>query len=269
MKKMLKKKPANLKTNGTRLVVFALSVVLALIGLGHIFNNSSLSAVRIIDGDTIELPNGKRLRLLGIDTPETRKFINGAWIEINEPFSKEAKLFTKNFCKGKKLRIEYDVNKLDKYHRLLGYCFAGGKMLNEELLSHGLAHLFFMEPNNKYANRLQKAHFYAIKHKTGLWQDKNSIIKAEDMRLYKGKVKIVCGNIKKVIFSNTECLLLFDKEFKNHINIPSSIAFGHGEYIRSLEGTDICVEGKIKERSGRHFVRIFHMVNLFPPKKLR
>ncbi len=227
---------------------------------------NGLAIKRVIDGDTLELYSSKRVRLIGIDTPETRRFNGVEWTEVDEPYSLEAKNFTQNFCRTGILRIEQDLQKQDKYNRILAYCFINDKMLNEELLRNGLAYLFFMQPNGKYAERLFKAHCQAVKSKKGIWSDKNNIITPKQMLKYTGKVKIICGKIENIAFSDIGYVLLWDID--NYIQVPANIAFEKASYIRSLKGQDVCAEGKIKKRSGQAFVRIFHTINIFPQKAI-
>ncbi len=69
--------------------------------------------LRVIDGDTIELTNGERVRYIGIDTPETK--------HPNEPvgpFRKETAAFNDSFVKGKFVRLATDVQVRDKYRRI-------------------------------------------------------------------------------------------------------------------------------------------------------
>ncbi|MBI3335237.1 MAG: thermonuclease family protein [Candidatus Portnoybacteria bacterium] len=75
---------------------------------------------RVIDGDTIELENGQRVRYIGIDTPETsdpRKPI--------QCFGIEAAKKNQELVEGKMVRLEKDVSERDRYARLLRYVYAG------------------------------------------------------------------------------------------------------------------------------------------------
>jgi len=81
---------------------------------------------RVIDGDTILLTNGERVLLIGVDTPET--------VHPNKPveyFGKEASAFTKKMVEGKKVKLEFDWDRRDKYDRLLAYVYLlDGTFLN-------------------------------------------------------------------------------------------------------------------------------------------
>src|SRR5688572_16568738 len=93
--------------------------------------------LRIVDGDTLLLERDRmRVRLQGIDTPETVK--EDAPVE---PWGPEASEFTKAFVRaaGGQLRLEIDGEPLDQHGRHLAFAWAGERMLNEELVRHGLA----------------------------------------------------------------------------------------------------------------------------------
>ena len=104
------------------------------------------TVLRVIDGDTIEVSmNGReeRVRLIGVDTPETVHPEIGV-----EPFGPEASAFTKRHLPpGTQVRLELDVQQRDRYGRLLAYLYLpDGRMLNELLLQEGLAQLLTVPP---------------------------------------------------------------------------------------------------------------------------
>jgi micrococcal nuclease len=82
---------------------------------------------RVFDGDTISIKGGEKVRLLGIDTPE-----------IGEPFSAEAKRFTRDLVQYQTVRLEFDVRERDTYDRLLAFVYVetdnGWVMVNAELV---------------------------------------------------------------------------------------------------------------------------------------
>ena len=89
---------------------------------------------RAVDGDTLLLANGARVRLIGVDTPET---VKPDW--PIEPWGPEAAEFTRRFVAGGEVRLQFDRERLDRFDRFLAYVWVGERMLNEELLRAGLA----------------------------------------------------------------------------------------------------------------------------------
>ncbi len=122
---------------------------------------------RVIDGDTIQLASGEKVRLIGVDTPETVKPNTPV-----EPFGKEASDFTKKMLTNTKVRLEFDVQERDKYGRLLAYLYLpDGTFYNELLLKEGYAQVLTIPPNVKYAELFLLAERMAREEKKGLWQD--------------------------------------------------------------------------------------------------
>jgi micrococcal nuclease len=126
---------------------------------------------RVIDGDTIELNSGDRVRYIGIDTPETRKKnASGRWIYDPEAFGKEATELNRQLVEGKKIRLEFDIEKRDKYNRLLAYVFVGDVFVNARLVEEGLAQLLTIPPNVKYTDLFKKLQKKARGEKKGFWK---------------------------------------------------------------------------------------------------
>ncbi|MEX0937665.1 MAG: thermonuclease family protein [Pirellulales bacterium] len=89
---------------------------------------------RVVDGDTLLLTNKARVRLQGVDTPET--------VQPNhpvEPWGPESSDFTREFIGDGSVRLRFDLERKDRYGRFLAYVYKGERMLNEELLRAGLA----------------------------------------------------------------------------------------------------------------------------------
>jgi len=138
------------------------------------YHNKTFIAVKAVDGDTldIDIPDGRyehtRIRLLGVDTPETKN--------PNMPlmyFGPEAYNFTKEKVLGRKVTVLMDrlANSRCKYGRLLCHIqLEDGKILNEELLIRGFAYADprFPQSFNKEYAQLEKQ---ARKAKAGLWKN--------------------------------------------------------------------------------------------------
>jgi micrococcal nuclease len=92
---------------------------------------------RVVDGDTLLLASGARIRLQGVDTPETVKPDRPV-----EAWGPEASQFTKDFIEkaGHHVRLSFSLERKDRYDRFLAYVWDGDVMLNEELVRAGLAY---------------------------------------------------------------------------------------------------------------------------------
>lgn len=112
----------------------------------------SATVVRVVDGDTVELTfadgRTEKLRMIGVDTPETVHPTIG-----EEPGGREASDFTKARLTGQTVLVEFDVEQRDQYGRLLGYVYtAEGAMFNATLVDQGYARLATYPPNVRYVN---------------------------------------------------------------------------------------------------------------------
>lgn len=120
---------------------------------------------RAVDGDTVVLVGGERVRYIGVDTPELhhpRKPV--------QPYAREAMEFNRRLVEGKKVRLELDVEPRDKYGRTLAYVFLeDGRFVNAELLKEGYAQLLTIPPNVRYADLFVGLQKQAREAKRGLW----------------------------------------------------------------------------------------------------
>ncbi len=154
----------------------------------------------VVDGDTVELANGRMARYIGIDTPELKRRTDEGWKEVREPYAEESRRFNEELVLGKSLRLEYDVQRRDKYDRELVYCYAprDGKevLVQAELLRNGLAYLYTFPPNVGRIEELVAALREAKENKRGIWSQDLSI-SSTDAGRYVGQRKIVEGAVSR------------------------------------------------------------------------
>ncbi|MBI2036522.1 thermonuclease family protein, partial [Candidatus Microgenomates bacterium] len=127
-------------------------------------NKEEVLVKRVVDGDTVELENGQRVRYIGIDTPET--------IDPRKPvqcFGKEASEFNKKLVEGKLVRLEKDVSETDKFGRLLRYVFVDSVFVNDYLVRQGYAHVSTFPPDVRYQQQFVEAEREARENNRGLW----------------------------------------------------------------------------------------------------
>lgn len=143
----------------------------------------AVRVTRVVDGDTIEVNDGKetyKLRLIGVNTPET--------VHPNkdvEFFGKEASAYTKSVLEGRNIYIEKDVSDRDRYQRLLRYVWLerpsslrpsadeiGTKTFNARLVKDGYAYSSAYAPDVKYQDIFANLQKQAERTKAGLWNPK-------------------------------------------------------------------------------------------------
>jgi len=128
-------------------------------------NETSVKVVKVIDGDTIEIEDGQKVRYIGIDTPETvdpRRTV--------ACFGKEASEKNRELIEGKTVRLEKDVSEKDKYGRLLRYVYVDDMFINEYLLSQGYAKISTFPPDVRYVELFLAAESQAREKNLGLWK---------------------------------------------------------------------------------------------------
>ena len=127
----------------------------------------NVRVVHVVDGDTIEVVDAGRretVRLLGVDTPET--------VDPRKPvqcFGPEASAYTKQRLEGRLVRLQPDVERRDRYGRLLAYVIVDGRRFNDELLQRGYARLLVIAPNGLHARAMLREQLAAKRASRGLW----------------------------------------------------------------------------------------------------
>ena len=120
----------------------------------------------VIDGDTIEITGGARVRYIGMDTPERA----GEHVK-QECFAAEASAINKTLVLGKIVRLVSDVSDTDKYGRLLRFVYVGDVFVNDYLVRQGYARTEPIKPDVRYAAQFFAAQQEAQKNNRGLWKD--------------------------------------------------------------------------------------------------
>lgn len=129
-----------------------------------VLSRERVRVTRVIDGDTIEIEGGRRVRYIGINTPETvdpRKAV--------ECFGREASAQNRALVEEKEIEMEKDVSDKDKYGRLLRYIWLEDLFVNDYLVRQGFAQAATYPPDVKYQERLSEAEHQAREGKRGLW----------------------------------------------------------------------------------------------------
>ncbi|MFH1854582.1 MAG: thermonuclease family protein [Candidatus Omnitrophota bacterium] len=209
---------------------------------------------RVIDGDTIELSDGRMVRYIGIDTPELREKEGAGWVYKPSPYAEKARDLNRRFVEGKDVRLELDAQKLDKYNRLLAYVYSEDKMVNLEMVRQGYAMIYTYPPNVKYTERFLEAQQYARDNKKGLWSrlEKNAIAPFE-ARENIGLIRVVEAEIIDIYLSEKTLALNCRDNFKVVI-FSSNFSLFPKEAIRSpdtyFKSKTIRAYGVIKKYKG-------------------
>ena len=130
-------------------------------------DSPTVRVVAVVDGDTVDVAWGERrerVRLLGVDTPET--------VDPDRPvgcYGPEAAAFTHQRLQGRAVRLQFDRERRDRFGRLLAYVNVDGRRFNDELLAGGYARLLVIPPNGRHARVMLDQELEARSAGRGLW----------------------------------------------------------------------------------------------------
>ncbi len=126
---------------------------------------------KVIDGDTIQIEGGYKIRYIGIDAPET--------VDPKRPvgcYGRQASDKNKELVLGKNIILEKDVSETDKFGRLLRYVYlagpeasSGSVFVNDYLVRSGYAKVSTYPPDVKYQQQFLESERYARENNLGLW----------------------------------------------------------------------------------------------------
>lgn len=155
----------------------------------------------VADGDTIFLKDGRRIRFIGINAPEVDHKKSPA-----EPFGNTAKSVLAKLVKHRRIRLEWDEVRRDRYGRHLAHVFdQKNRLLSQLMVVKGLAYVLYHKDNQRYFDLLLKSQKRAMQEKNGFWKAFRSSTK--DRRFIGSKRSlrfhgINCPKVKKIYPKN-------------------------------------------------------------------
>jgi len=118
------------------------------------------NVTKVIDGDTFELSNGDRVRIICIDTPER-----------GEEYYSEASDYLEDLILNEEVELVKDVSETDRYGRLLRYVYVGSTFVNGKLVEKGYARVYRYPPDTKLCDSLEELEDEAKEDELGIWAD--------------------------------------------------------------------------------------------------
>jgi micrococcal nuclease len=178
----------------------------------------------VLDGDTIELADGRKIRYLGLNAPER-----------DQPFYEEARLFNATLVADQTVRLEYDVVPIDQYGRTLAHVFVGEKHVNFELVRQGYANTYTVPPNLRYADEMLAAEREARENQLGLWAQSAAPVRITALDPYDEWVELTNQDDQPIDLSGFTL-----KDEANHIYSFESFILGPKAFVRlfSRNGID-------------------------------
>ena len=123
--------------------------------------NTKVEIIRVIDGDTIRLSDGRRIRYIGIATPEIG--------DNPQYFVPEATSFNRSLLAGRRVTLEKDVSDKDRFGRLLRFVYSDGILVNAELVREGYGVAKVFPPDTRYAGCFAALEGEAREARRGMW----------------------------------------------------------------------------------------------------
>lgn len=131
-------------------------------GGGNACGPTRAQVARVVDGDTIELDSGEKVRYLLVDTPESTN--------DTECYGPEAKAFNTSLVEGQTVDLTYDVECTDRFDRLLAYVTLDGTDVNRLMIERGFACVLHIPPNGaEVVEEYEALQSAARSAKRGLW----------------------------------------------------------------------------------------------------
>lgn len=217
---------------------------------------------KVIDGDTIRVKNGGKVRLLGINAPEIEHRDRPA-----EPLGAEAHQRLSQLLQGRRVHLEFDQQRRDRFDRLLAHITTeDGIKVNELLLQEGLARTLFLQPNMRHLQRYYAAEAEAQGRGLGIWAlpefQLTASHKAEEC------IKRFCrlqGRVKRVERRRYTTTLHLQGRLRVAIKNSLLPQFNRaGIYPHKLSGKHISVRGWVGRRDGAPYLRLQHPLQIKP-----
>jgi micrococcal nuclease len=213
---------------------------------------------RVFDGDTILLQDGRKIRLIGINSPELAR--KG---KSSQAFAKKAKIQLKRILSAyQKINLSYDLVTKDKYNRTLAYVYLpDGTDVQVQMLRLGLATSIVIMPNEKNLNCYREWEAKARKKQYAIWQQEIfKKVNAKNIRV-KAKSKtyrFVKGKVTSVTIKSQRIIVQLDNNLSIKLSGKAYIAYKE----QPLLGRYMLARGLIYLYRKKPGMSIFHPANI-------
>lgn len=211
------------------------------------------TVVFVNDGDTLELADGRRVRLLGINAPE----IDHEAPHDSEPLALEARAALRTlFPEGTSVLLRLDEEQRDRYGRLLAHLYTMDRLsVAETLLERGLAVTLVMPPNRWQADCYLQAEGRARRGKAGLWRDAAAVSAASVNA--NGRFQRVRGVVTRQYSTDRYHHLLLDERVLLRVRLQDWPDVS-GEPPKTFSGRQLVARGWVQNERGKPVLRIRH-----------
>lgn len=217
------------------------------------------------DGDTLKLKDGRKIRLLGIDTPEVSRKNRPA-----QSFAYEARDELRRLVKisANKIGLSFGLERKDKYGRTLAHLYlADGTNIQAQLIQQGLATAYTTPPNDRMADCYRRAETLAINKKLGIWSlPQYQVIPVTRLKKSGRGFRRIQGKVLSVKQSSKG--LWINMPGPVRIRISAKDLHNFSLYnLKQLTGKIIRVRGWIHPKKKGHFMMLRHPSSLISQPK--
>jgi endonuclease YncB( thermonuclease family) len=219
-----------------------------------------VSKIRYIhDGDTLHLSDGRKVRLIGINTPELARDGKPA-----EPFAMEAKNTLKSLFKDEKsIALLYGKDKKDHYGRILAHALLNdGQNVQAILLKQGYARVITVPPNTQFVSCYLEIEREARCNKTGLWRNADLLV-AKDLQNHHKGFQLIQGTVEHININKKGLWLTLDNKLTIGIRPEDQFLFDT-EAINNMLNQSIIVRGWVNKskKPTPFYIRVRHPLSI-------
>ena len=209
---------------------------------------------KVNDGDTVTLDDGRRVRFIGINTPE----INYKNLRKSAPYAIEAKALIERYVrKGDKVKLVFDRSKHDKYGRMLAYVYSRtGRNLALMQLQKGFAKHWVVGKNDAFWKCFQIAERQARKRKKGVWSNFKPL-KASQFKKSDAGYQYVSGVITTINKTSKGLFFVLDKKIAVKVSKSNLLKFKRNNIHFRLRQR-VLLNGKISLSRGKGKLILYH-----------
>ncbi len=213
----------------------------------------------VYDGDTVKLSDGRKVRFLGINTPET-----GRKGKPSQPFSNKARTaLQRMLAPSQMIGLRYDKQKRDKYDRLLAHVYIDDETnVSARLLQQGLAATLVVPPNTWNIDCYAAVEQQARRVKKGIWRlPAYHETPATSLDRQTRGFYIVAGKVQRVGYSRHALWLNLNGGLALRIS-EEDLGYFSGLRLESRSGQTIKARGWIRRYGGKLQMRVRHPASL-------
>ena len=213
---------------------------------------TTVTVGKVIDGDTVEIDGGERVRLIGIDTPENKRNRSGKFTPA-QPFYLEAKNFLAELLAKQPVTMQLGAESVDFYGRTLAYLYLpDGADVQAEMLRRGYAMVTAYPPNIAHLESYGATESQACRAAIGIWGDAHFALQelGDGAPIRNGRGR-VAGVVTRIKHTGKEVRIILAERVALLIHRGVWRKFWSGKNADDFIGTRLIARGKIKTTSAQ------------------